>query len=296
MTSLRKIKWALTILLIAGSMTGCGNNAAKDDNQKGNKDKENYSGTVNAAGSTALQPLAEEAANEIAGKYPDLSVTVQGGGSGTGVNQVATGSVDIGNSDVPSAEKIADKSKANGLVDNKVAGIAFAIIVNKDVKVESLTDQQIKGIFSGKISNWSEVGGTSLKINVINRPAASGTRATFEKTIMKGTAINDSIGTAQDSNGAVEKAVNTTPGSISYLAMSYLVGEKKDSLKTLKINGVEATTDNVANKKYPFWSYEYMITKGNPQKGIKGYIDFVRSDDFADKVTSMGYIPMSKLK
>ena len=287
-------------LALATALAGCGN---AQDTKNGTSDNANdtaktaeISGTVTAAGSTALQPLAEEAATEIQSVYPNLSVTVQGGGSGTGVNQVAAGAVDIGNSDVPSAEKLEDKTQASQLVDTEVAGIAFALVVNKDVTVESLTLEQIQGIFSGKYTNWKEVGGKDLAINVINRPASSGTRATFEKTLMGGEKANDSIGTAQDSSGAVETSVNSTSGSISYLAMSYLVGDKKDSLKTLKINDVEPTTANVASKKYPFWAYEYMITKGEPKDAVKGFIDYISGEEFADKVTEMGYIPMSELK
>ncbi|SFC30690.1 phosphate ABC transporter substrate-binding protein, PhoT family [Bacillus sp. OV322] len=293
------LKLSMAALVMAGALAGCGkadDSKGSDNAKKADDNKTAYSGTVTAAGSTALQPLAEEAANEIQGTYPDLSVTVQGGGSGTGVNQVAAGAVNIGNSDVPSADKLEDKSKADKLVDTKVAGIGFALVVNKDVSVETLKENQIQGIFSGKIKNWKEVGGKDEKINVINRPASSGTRATFEKTMMAGVKIDDSIGTAQDSNGAVEQSVNSTKGSISYLALSYLVGDKKDSLKTLKINDVEPTSDNIVNKKYPFWSYEYMITDGHPKDGIKGFIDYVTGDKFADKVTEMGYIPMSDLK
>ncbi|PLT28764.1 phosphate ABC transporter substrate-binding protein PstS family protein [Peribacillus deserti] len=290
-------KVTMAALVMAGALAGCGNSKESGaEKEKSGAKTEEISGTLTAAGSTALQPLAEEAANEITGKNPNLSVTVQGGGSGTGVNQVAAGAIDIGNSDVPSADKIEDKTQADKLVDTKVAGIAFALVVNKDVKVESLKEEQIQGIFSGKYKNWKEVGGNDEKINVINRPASSGTRATFEKTIMKDVKVDDSIGTAQDSSGAVEQSINTTPGSVSYLAMSYFVGDKKDSLKTLKINDVEPTIENVSAEKYPFWSYEYMITNGEPKDAAKEFINFVSGEEFAAKVEEMGYIPMSELE
>lgn len=285
-------KILVTALLAIGIMSACSSEDKADEkNSEGT-----YSGTVTLAGSTALQPLAEEAATEFMETYGDVSITVQGGGSGTGINQLASGAVDIGNSDLPSAEKLEDEALAKKLVDNKVAGIAFALVVNKDVKVDSLTIAQIQDIFSGKVTNWKEVGGNDEGINIINRPASSGTRATFEKTIMQGTEINDGIGTAQDSNGAVEQAVNSTPGSISYLAMSYLVGDKADSLTKLKIDGVEPTNENISTEKYPFWSYEYMVTNGEPDGAIKGLIDFMKSKDFSGKVESMGYIPMEVLE
>jgi phosphate transport system substrate-binding protein len=224
-----------------------------------------------------------------------VSIQVQGGGSGTGINQVASGAVQIGNSDVPASDKIKDAEKAKELVDNKVAGIAFALVVNKDVKVDNLTAKQVQDIFTGKVTNWKELGGKDEKINVINRPASSGTRATFEKTVMKEAKINDGTGTTQDSNGAVEQAINSTPGSISYLAMSYMVGDKKGALQTVKIDGAEPKIENISAGKYPFWSYEYMVTKGEAKEATKAYIDYVKGKDFEKQVEDMGYIPMSKL-
>lgn len=291
------LKFSLAALVVAGALVGCGKSEGAKETAKGtNETKQELSGTITAAGSTALQPLADEAAKEFMDKNSKVSITVQGGGSGTGINQVASGAVQVGNSDVPAADKIKEADKAKELVDNKVAGIAFALVVNKDVKVDNLTLKQVQDIFSGKVTNWKDVGGKDEKINIVNRPAASGTRATFEKTVMKDVKINDSTGTTQDSNGAVEQAINSTPGSVSYLAMSYMTGDKKGSLKTLKIDGVEPKTENISAGKYPFWSYEYMITKGEAKDATKGYIDYVKGKDFEKKVEEMGYIPMSKLK
>lgn len=292
-------KFSLAALLLAGSLVGCGKSEStgSEESAKGGGDaKQELSGTITAAGSTALQPLAEEAAKEFMGENANVSITVQGGGSGTGINQVASGAVQIGNSDVPSADKIEDEKQAKELVDNKVAGIAFALVVNKDVGVEDLKLADVQKIFSGEITNWKDVGGKDEKINVINRPASSGTRATFEKTVMKDVKINDATGTTQDSNGAVEQAINSTPGSVSYLAMSYMVGDKEDSLKTLKIDGVEPTIENISAEKYPFWSYEYMVTKGEAKDATKGFIDYVKGKEFEKQVEEMGYIPMSKLE
>lgn len=292
----KKASFFMVLVLMSGVLAACGSDSESNNGGSSGANGEEISGMITAAGSTALQPLADEAANEFMANNPNVSVSVQGGGSGTGINQVASGAVNIGNSDIPSADKMEDEKLAGELVDNKVSGIAFGIVVNKDVTVEDLTIEQIQGIFSGKIKNWKEVGGADLEINVVNRPASSGTRTTFEKTIMQDVKIDDSIGTNQDSNGAVENSINSTSGSISYLAMSYLVEGKETTLKTVTIDGAEPTTEDVANGSYPFWSYEYMVTKGEPEGAVKAFIDFMISDDFAGKVDEMGYIPMSELE
>ena len=281
----------ITLLLMIGLLAACGSDIQETENKS-----DGYSGLVNAAGSTALLPLADEAASAFMDKHVNVSVTVQGGGSGTGINQVASGAVNIGNSDLPSADKIEDKVLAKELIDHKVAGIAYGIIVNDDAGVDNLTVEQIQGIFSGKIKNWREVGGSDLEINVVNRPGSSGTRYAFQKTIMKNERISDSIGTNQDSNGAVEKAIQSTPGSVSYLAMSYLREANDSSLKTVRINEAEPTAENVANGSYPFWSYEYMVTKGEATGVVKGYLEFIKSEEFAEVVTKLGYIPMFMLE
>ncbi|MEH7401825.1 phosphate ABC transporter substrate-binding protein PstS family protein [Gottfriedia acidiceleris] len=295
MTMKRGLKLTFAAMAITGMLAGCSNKDEKTTGKTTDDKKVELTGTIGAAGSTALQPLADEAATEFMAKFPQVSITVQGGGSGTGVNQVSTGAIQIGNSDVPAAEKLEDKTLASSLVEAKVAGVGYSMVTNKDVGVDSLTLQQIEDIFAGKVTNWKEVGGKDEKINVINRPASSGTRAAFEKKIMKDVKINDGVGTVQDSNGAVEQAVNSTPGAISYLANSYLIGDKKDALKTVKIDGKESTTDNIVAGDYPFYSYEYMITKGDAKSPVKEYIEFISGDEFANKLVEMGYIPASKM-
>ena len=151
--------------MVAGALVGCGkaeDTTSKDTAKGSDNTKQELSGTI-VAGSTALLPLAEEAGKKFMEKNSKVSIQVQGGGSGTGINQVASGAVQIGNSDVPSGDKIKDAEKAKELVDNKVAGIAFALVVNKDVKVDNLTMQQVQDIFTGKVTNWKEVGGKDEK-------------------------------------------------------------------------------------------------------------------------------------
>lgn len=295
--SLKMIVAALVITLAGGIFAGCGNKTSKNDGTGEKSKNDTISGSITAAGSTALEPLAKAAANKFMEKNTKAQINIQGGGSGTGLSQVTSGAVQIGNSDVLAEDKIKDKKVLDGLKDYKVCGIGFAMVVSKDVKVDSLTKQQIQDIFTGKITNWKQVGGDDLKIEVINRGKSSGTRATFISTIMDKKNEADGLGTTQDSSGAVQKSIEATKGSISYLALSYFVKEEaKQGMKLLKINGVEPKYENIAAGKYPFWSYEHIYTKGEPTGLTKAFIDYMISDEVKPIIKSQGYISMDELK
>jgi len=169
----------LSTVCMVTALVGCGSSSA--DN--GADADSNLSGSITAAGSSALKPLVDDAADLFNEKYPDVNITIDAGGSGEGLKQVSEGTVNIGNSDVEAAEKL-DAAKAAELVDHKVCVVTMAPIVNKDVTaggVKNLTKAQLTDIFTGKITNWKEVGGADEAIVLITRPESSGTRATFKK-------------------------------------------------------------------------------------------------------------------
>lgn len=289
---------ALAITVMAGIFAGCGSTTSEKKNVTSNnktKTEEKVSGSITTSGSTALQPLAEQSTEGFKEKYSDANVSVQGGGSGTGLNQVLQGSVEIGNSDIFAEDKLsADDAKK--LTDHKVCVIGFSVVTSKDVAVKNLTKAQIQDIFQGNITNWSKLGGPNLPINIINRPKSSGTRATFFKTVMEGKNEKEGLGTTQDASGSVRTAMQSTKGAISYLALSYLTEDVKKDINMVQIDGVDATNDNIISGKYKFASYEHMYTKGEAKGVAKAFIDYVMGSDNKELVKKLGYIPTSEMK
>lgn len=289
--NLKKIAVAgMSVVMLAG-LAGCGGSQDKTADTKAAGD---VSGNVTASGSSALLPLAKDAAAKFKADNPKVSLTLNAGGSGTGLKQVSEGSVDIGMSDVFAEEKLpADKAKE--LVDHKVCVITMAPVVNKDIgaAVKSLTKAQLQDIFTAKVTNWKDVGGPDEPIVLVTRPSTSGTRALFTKFAMDGKeeASNKSLET--DDSGTLIQSISQTKGAIGYVALSYLVNNK--DVATVAIDGVEPTLENTYNGKYPVWGYEHMYTKGEPKGAVKAFLDYIVSEKYAGELEKQGYAVTSKM-
>ncbi len=281
---------------IGRGLAACGgsSDSGSDASKSGSSSSKEVSGNITAVGSTALQPLVEAAAEQYMNDNPGVQITVQGGGSGQGITQIAQGAVQIGDSDVFAEEKLENKDDAKKLKDNKVAVVGMGPVVHPDVKVDDLTIDQLKGIFTGKVTNWKEVGGDDKEIVVINRAAGSGTRATFENAVLGGDKVpEDFKPQEQDSSGTVVKMVAQTPNSISYLAFSYF----SDDVKALKVGGVEPKDKNVETNDWTIWAYEHMYTAAKPDAATADFIKYMLSDDVQGSlVKKTGYISTKGMK
>lgn len=290
-----KLKKMMALALASTALiaaAGCGGNSQP---AKSAASGAKVTGQVTSSGSSALLPLVKDAAAKFKSKNPEVSLTLNAGGSGTGLKQVAEGSVNIGNSDVP-AEKKLPAEKAKGLVDHKVCTMTVATIINKDIadKVKSLTSQQLQDVFTAKVTNWKEVGGPDEPIVLVTRPTTSGTRALFTELALAGQeeASNKSLET--DDSGTLIQSVAQTKGAIGYVALPYLVNNK--DVAALAIDGVAPTLENTYNGTYKVWGYEHMYTKGEPTGAVKAFLDYILSDEYGVEIEKQGYGVSSKMK
>lgn len=263
----------LALLLL---ITGCGKSKNQDTK-------------MTIVGSTALQPLVEQASSQYSEKNSNISITVQGGGSGTGLSQVQSGAVVVGDSDVFAEQ--ASGIKASELTDHQVAVVGIVPVVNPKSGIKNLSMKQLEGIFTGKITNWKQVGGKNEKIIVLNRAQGSGTRLTFEQQVLGNkTAVKSQ---EQDSNGTVQQIVGSTPGAISYVSFSYV----NNKIQPISIDNVKPTAKNVATNAWKIWSYEHMYTQKKVSDKAADFIKYIQSESVQDGlVKQLGYISIHDMQ
>lgn len=247
------------------------------------------SGHLLVVGSTALQPLASAARDLFQKQYPLVHIDVEGGGSLQGLAAVTSHKADIGNSDVYADPAIYPDPN---LTDHIICVIPFTMVVNPQIHITSLTSQQIIDIFStGKIHNWSQLGGPDVAIVPVVRPQTSGTRATFRKYILGGRDEKGKL-LKTDSSTTVRDTVAQTPGAIGYLALSVL----DSSVHSVAIDNYMPTHENIANGHYAYWSYEHMYTLGDSNVLLSKFLDFMLTVPAQKLAAQLGYIPIGEMK
>ena len=254
------------------------------------------SGQLTIAGSSALLPLIQEAANEFQKMHPEVQITVTAGGSGAGRSQVCGGQVDIGNSDVPLSADEKTKLDCPDAVETAVAIQAFAPVANKQGpgSVTSLTKEQLVGIFTGQITNWQEVGGDDQEIVLINRAKGSGTRANMAKFLFGGDDSQFAVGASEeDNNETVLQTVSQTPGAVSYLGFAYL---SNPEIIAFGIDGVAPTKENIQAGRWPIGGPGYSITKQQPTELEQAFLDYVIGSEFQNSAVfdKLGFVSVGQ--
>lgn len=259
------------------------------------------SGNLKIAGSTTVLPLSQLWAEEFMSKYPNVSISVSGGGSGTGLSMLLNGTCDIANASREAKKKEIDTARARNskLVGTKIAKDGLAIIVHPSNNVKNLTMDQLRAIYSGKVRTWKEVGGdSSANIVVVGRDSSSGTYGFFQEAVLGGGSYRSDM-LSMPTNAAVAQAVAQSKNAIGYVGMAYAWKEEKAGrCKVLSISrkrgepGLEPTDENVMSGKYPLFRYLYMYTLGSP-KGLAGeFIRFALSSKGQALVHKAGYLPL----
>lgn len=276
----------LVIILALGALAGCG--AKVGDTGTGNE----TTGTVVTAGSTSVQPLSEELAAAFMDANPGISVEVQGGGSGQGIKAIQEKIADFG----ALSRNVKEEEKASVTEEIVIAKDGVVVIVNPESKIENLTLDQIKKIFTGEIKNWSEVGGEDAAIVVVSREEGSGTRGAFTeitKVLEKNEAGEEIDHTTKDtlvqgSTGAVIQTVATTPNTIGYVSL----GSLGDTVKATAVEGVTPSEETVLSGEYKISRPFLYVTSGELTEAAQLFLDFVLSDEGQAIVEESGFIPV----
>jgi phosphate transport system substrate-binding protein len=266
----RRSRWVywLGLLILPALLSGC----------------QRKQGGLSVVGSTSVEPFAEALAEEYMSHHSGEKIFVQGGGSSAGIQAVRTGSAEIG----MSSRNLMDSEK--DLIAVPIIYDAIAVIVHRENPLNDLTLDQIRKIFSAEITRWVELGGKNHPITLVTREEGSGTREAFQKLIMGKREISLSA-LVQDSNGAIRQVVTDDRNAIGYISL----GLVNDRVKALKIGGIEATVDNIQNRRYKIVRPFLFVFKSRPQDLAKDFLDYILSPAGQKLLVQEGLISMNPI-
>ncbi len=278
-----KLAFFLMAIITISLFVGC-------ENKIENKDDSVLVGKLTMSGSTTVLPIAQACAEEFMNINPRLNISVRGGGSSIGIKDIMSGSVEIGNASRDAKSKEIKKAKDNGinLYQNIVANDGIAVIVNPKNPIVDLSLKQIQDIYTGKITNWKELGGLDMNIVPISRDTSSGTYEVFYEIAMKKLNIFPQCIMVASNNAAVT-SVKDTPGAIAYAGLGYL----SSSVKPIRIESVFPSLKNIISGSYPIARKLNMYTNGVPKGITKKFIDFVLSPEGQKIVEKQGFIKVN---
>lgn len=278
----KKLSGLLSILLlITVAVTGCGTNSGPDadDGQTTGE----LEGGIIMAGSTSMEKLANASAESFMLKHPGVRINAEFTGSSAGVEALLAGTVDIGNS----SRSLKESEIEAGAVENVVAIDGIAVIVDAANTIDGLNKQQLIDLYTGKVRNWSELGGPDSVVVVVGREAGSGTRGAFEEIL----GVEEACVYANelDSTGAVMAKVASTEGAVGYVSMDVL----NETVKPVKLDGIEPTEENIKAGTYFLSRPFVMATRGEISEQspiIQAYFDWLKSEEGKAVIEAVGLI------
>lgn len=285
------IAFCLICAMTAGLLTGCGASKTAQETPSNGNDSQTeaqLSGSVSTNGSTSMEKVIGALSEQFMADHSGVTVTYDPTGSGAGIEAASNGSADIG----LSSRALKDEEKSGGLTETVVALDGIAVIVNAGSKVEDLTVDEIAKIFTGEITDWSEVGGEAGAISCIGREAGSGTRDGFESI----TDTKDACKLDQEltSTGAVIEAVAANPNAIGYASLSAVEG--KETVKALTVGGVACTEATVLDGSYAIQRPFVLVTKTGAtlSPAAQAFFDYATSSAANELIKGAGAVPVAK--
>ncbi|MFO7930006.1 MAG: phosphate ABC transporter substrate-binding protein [Desulfosalsimonas sp.] len=241
-------------------------------------------------GSTTVLPVTQEVAEAFMEEYPDVNVSISGGGSGNGIKALIDGTTDI-----CQASRFIKDEEVKRAVDNGHYPVPFGValdsiipVVNPDNQVDDLSLEELRGIYNGDITNWKEVGGNDREITLVSRDSSSGTYGVWGDIILKGDRVTPRAQTVASNGDAVE-TVKGNKYAIGYIGIGYL----DKGLKNVKINGVKGTPETTASGEFPVSRYLYYFTDGWPSGTALKYLNFVLHPEKGQPLAEeVGYVPL----
>ena len=285
----KTLAFVLTAVMSLSLLAGCGSKTTAPDNTNNDQPQQAaLSGSVSTNGSTSMEKVIGALSEQFMADNSGVSVTYDPTGSGAGIEAAGNGSADIG----LASRALKDEEKAGGLTETVVALDGIAVIVNADSKVEDLSVEQIAKIFTGEITDWSEVGGEAGKISCIGREAGSGTRDGFES--ITGTRDACKLDQELTSTGGVIEAVAGNVNAIGYASLSAVEG--KDTVKAVTVGGIACTEETVLDGSYAIQRPFVRVTKTDAplSTAAQAFFDYATSTAANDLIKAAGAVPVAK--
>jgi len=276
------IVWLTLLCFFGFALSGCGNEVIGDEDGDTAPGETELTGSINVVGSTSVQPVSDLLAEAFMDNHLGTNINVQGGGSTTGIKAADNGAAEIG----ASSRDLKEDEKH--LQEYIIGQDGIALVVHPSREVSDLSLEQIKDIYAGNITSWSEVGGSMEPITVVTREEGSGTRGAFEDIVMGDEAIS-SGGIVQNSTGAVASTVAGDENAIGYISLASL----DEKVKALQVEGVEATSQNIADGTYKVARPFIYVTKGEPSGLAEAFLDFVLGPSAQKVIEEAGLISVN---